>query len=162
MQAHQHVENAENYVAQGLLIPASEEHYKAAEAFKACIEQTTDESVSCSSLVRAFSDLLVKARRMMARLSNEHSKAGRELQRKIVKLQEENKDPTLPQVISPAPSSTTYTPLESTLRPLPSPPPRRMTDSQGTVDESFMVLGQRVSLSLVPCLVFTFVAVRPR
>ena len=46
MQAHQHVENAENYAAQGLLIPASEEHYKAAEAFKACTEQTTDESVS--------------------------------------------------------------------------------------------------------------------
>jgi hypothetical protein len=44
-QAHQHVEKAENYVAQGLLIPAAEEHYKAAETFKACIEQTSDEGV---------------------------------------------------------------------------------------------------------------------
>jgi hypothetical protein len=85
----------------------------------------------------------------MGMLSNEHSKAGTELQRKIEKLREENKDPTLPQITSPSQRSTgttnTYAALGATLRPIPSPPPRRMTDSQGTVDESFLVLGQRVS-----------------
>ena len=47
-QAHQHVQNAEEYDVQGLLIPAAEEHYKAAEAFQVCMEQATDEQVSLS------------------------------------------------------------------------------------------------------------------
>lgn len=43
--AHQHAANADDYVAQGLLVPAAEEHYKAAEAYQACVEASTDESV---------------------------------------------------------------------------------------------------------------------
>ncbi|KAG8217457.1 hypothetical protein J3R82DRAFT_5602 [Butyriboletus roseoflavus] len=35
-------------------------------------------------------------------LYNEHIKAGRDLERRIAKLREENKDPTLPQKMSPA------------------------------------------------------------
>lgn len=53
-QAHQHVQNAEEYDAQGLLIPAAEEHYKAAEAFQVCMEQATDEQVSLS-LIHSYS-----------------------------------------------------------------------------------------------------------
>jgi hypothetical protein len=52
-QAHQHVSNAENYFSQGLLIPAAEEHYKAAEAFKACIEHSNDEKVWFSATQKA-------------------------------------------------------------------------------------------------------------
>ena len=40
------MQNSEEYEAQGLLIPAAEEHYKAAEAFQVCFEQATDEQVS--------------------------------------------------------------------------------------------------------------------
>lgn len=44
-QAHQHAANADDYMAQGLLIPASEEHYKAAEAFEAAYQASTEENV---------------------------------------------------------------------------------------------------------------------
>jgi hypothetical protein len=47
--AHQHAANAEDYRNQGLLIPASEEHMKAAEAFHACEEKSQDANV-CMSL----------------------------------------------------------------------------------------------------------------
>lgn len=40
------MQNSEEYEAQGLLIPAAEEHHKAAEAFQVCFEQATDEQVS--------------------------------------------------------------------------------------------------------------------
>lgn len=59
-QAHQHVQNAEEYEAQGLLIPAAEEHYKAAEAFQVCMEQATDEQVS-SSLFILVAYILINA-----------------------------------------------------------------------------------------------------
>jgi hypothetical protein len=79
-------------------------------------------------------------------LCSDHTKANKELQRKIAKLREENKDPTLPQ--KPTPLHTTA--VTANYNPQPSdpslPPHRRMTDSQNTVDESFMVLGQRVSV----------------
>ena len=39
------MQNSEEYEAQGLLIPAAEEHNKAAEAFQVCFEQATDEQV---------------------------------------------------------------------------------------------------------------------
>ena len=45
MQAHQHAANADDYLAQGLLIPAAEEHYKAAEAFQACVDASNDDNV---------------------------------------------------------------------------------------------------------------------
>jgi hypothetical protein len=87
----------------------------------------------------------------MKMLYDEHSKAGKELQRKIVQLREENKDPSLPQMTVVPTSPSTNATLGSTLRPPSSPPPRRMTDSQQTVDESFMVLGQRVSVIITNC-----------
>src|SRR5882762_9898312 len=92
----------------------------------------------------------------MRMLYNDQLKLGKELQRRIEKLRAENKDPTLPQKptsphfpMTPTPSSDMgiYSP-----RLQPSPPPYvrgRMTDSQATVDESFMVLGGRVCVT--PC-----------
>lgn len=44
-QANQHAANADDFLAQGLLVPAAEEHTKAAEAYTAAIERCTDESV---------------------------------------------------------------------------------------------------------------------
>jgi hypothetical protein len=92
-------------------------------------------------------------------LYNEHCKAGKELQRKIDKLKDEGKDPSLPQLPElsqkappPKPNSNTYhgSPRVNTSSPQPL---RFMTDSQNTGDESFMLLGgQRVRHST---LVFT-------
>lgn len=92
-------------------------------------------------------------------LYNEHCKAGKELQRRIVKLREENKDPSLPQkptrINAPAvaASSTVSKPsASSSSLQLPS----KMSDSQ-TVDESFMLLGQsRVSLLFYFIKISTF------
>ncbi|KAH9934881.1 uncharacterized protein B0H18DRAFT_951400 [Fomitopsis serialis] len=128
--AHQHAANADDYVAQGLLIPAAEEHYKAAEAYQACVEAATDENT----------------KRTLRMLCNDHSKAGKELQRRIAKLREENKDPSLPQKPAGAAPSSSNAARPVTLPTAPSPPPHaqnRMSDSQQTVDESFMLLGQR-------------------
>jgi hypothetical protein len=85
-------------------------------------------------------------------LYEDHLKAEKELQRRIAKLREEGKDPSLPHKppssshpsgpIPPANlSGANYSP-----RRVPSPPPpgRRLTDSNSTGEESFMVLGQRV------------------
>ncbi|KAI0670596.1 hypothetical protein C8Q78DRAFT_975681, partial [Trametes maxima] len=133
--AHQHAANADDYLARGLLIPAAEEHYKAAEAFQACVDASNDDNT----------------KRTLRMLHNEHSKHGKDLQRKIAKLREENKDPALPQ--KPARSSSTAA-GESTStnvavvppQPVPSPSPQphnKLSESQQTVDESFMLLGQR-------------------
>ncbi|TFY58160.1 hypothetical protein EVJ58_g6586 [Rhodofomes roseus] len=128
--AHQHAANADDYVAQGLLIPAAEEHYKAAEAYQACVEAATDENT----------------KRTLRMLCNDHSKAGKELQRRIAKLREENKDPSLPQKPTGGAPSSSNAARPVTLPTAPSPPPQaqtRMSDSQQAVDESFMLLGQR-------------------
>lgn len=87
-------------------------------------------------------------------LHNEHCKAGKELQRKINKLKDEGKDPSLPQLpelsqkVPPAKlNSNIYhaAPRVNTSSPQPL---RFMTDSQNTGDESFMLLGgQRVRLT---------------
>lgn len=45
-QGHEHATNANEYYSRGLLIPASEEHNKAAEAFQACVDQSSNEHVS--------------------------------------------------------------------------------------------------------------------
>lgn len=88
-------------------------------------------------------------------LYNEHCKAGKELQRKIDKLKDEGKDPSLPQlpelsqkVLPPKPNSNSNTYHGSPRVNTSSPQPLRlMTDSQNTGDESFMLLGgQRVRL----------------
>ncbi|KAF5386747.1 hypothetical protein D9615_001828 [Tricholomella constricta] len=133
--AHQHAANAEDNLGNGLLIPAAEEHLKAAEAYQAAVERSNDESVQ--SLV---------AKRTLRLLYNEHCKAAKEINRKIEKLKEEGKDPSLPQKLElpqfSAPRSSAHLGIT---RSTPSTPPLRpMTDSQNTVDESFMLLaGQR-------------------
>ncbi|GBE82488.1 hypothetical protein SCP_0408720 [Sparassis crispa] len=127
--AHQHAANADDFAAQGLLIPALEEHTKAGEAFLACVEASHDENT----------------KRTLRMLYNDHVKATKELHRRISKLREENKDPFLPQ----KPSANVPSPAVAASiapAPTPSPPPHvrnRMSDSQQTVDESFMLLGQR-------------------
>ncbi|KAI0062238.1 hypothetical protein BV25DRAFT_1825669 [Artomyces pyxidatus] len=124
--AHQHAANADEFTAQGLLIPASEEHLKSADAFQACIEASTDENT----------------KRTLRMLYNEHSKAGKELQRRIAKLTADGIDPALPQ--KPSPPRPSSVPSHLAPIPSPSPPPHlrgRLIDSQ--VDESFMLLGQQ-------------------
>ena len=76
-------------------------------------------------------------------LHNEHSKAEKELQRRIATLREEGVDPTLPQKpVPPRPSPTSPPPGHgSSASPLQHPK-GRLPDSQ--VDESFMLLGQQV------------------
>ena len=104
---------------------------------------------SCRKLIASFCQLQTK--RTLRMLYNEHRKAGKELQRKISKLREENKDPSLPQ--KPSKSSTPKNVTTPLPQPLPSPslqvPQNNLADSQQAVDESFMLLGQRVCLSRV-------------
>lgn len=45
LQAHQHTANAEEFLNDGLLIPAAEEHAKAAKAFLQCEEKSNDSNV---------------------------------------------------------------------------------------------------------------------
>ncbi|KAG0705169.1 hypothetical protein DFH29DRAFT_907881 [Suillus ampliporus] len=137
--AHQHAANAEDYRSQGLLIPASEEHMKAAEAFHACEEKSQDANTKST----------------LRMLYNEHVKAGKELQRRIAKLREENQDPTLPQKTSPrhaqvhthknggSSNAATHAPAPAPSAPLHASSSSRLLDSHNNVDESFMVLGQR-------------------
>jgi hypothetical protein len=76
-------------------------------------------------------------------LYNEHSKAAKELQRRIAALREEGIDPTLPQKQMPPRPSPATAPTAHGSPPSPLPHPKgRMPDSQ--VDESFMLLGQQV------------------
>ncbi|KIK59694.1 hypothetical protein GYMLUDRAFT_226524 [Collybiopsis luxurians FD-317 M1] len=130
--AHQHAANAEDFVREGLLIPASEEHTKAAEAYAAAVERTEDAST----------------KRTLQMLYNEHHKAAKDLERKIEKLKNEGKDPTLPQKSNSVSTNVgnlyNPQPIAGPSRVVPSPPPQHLADSQGTVDESFMLLaGQR-------------------
>jgi hypothetical protein len=106
-----------------------------------------------------------QTKRTLRMLYNEHVKAGRELERRITKLREENKDPTLPQKVSlaqmraehssPAPSGGSHPPHPAPSPPLPSSASLRLMDSQNNVDESFMVLGQRVRLIPLNALFLT-------
>ncbi|KAN0105423.1 hypothetical protein V8E52_011017 [Russula decolorans] len=124
--AHQHATHADEFIAKGLLIPAAEEHQKAADAFQSCIEVSNDENT----------------RRTLRMLYNEHTRAARELQRRIAALREEGIDPTLPQKPTPprpSPASA-LTAHGSSASPLVHPK-ERLPDSQ--VDESFMLLGQQ-------------------
>ncbi|KAJ8699858.1 hypothetical protein PTI98_002937 [Pleurotus ostreatus] len=122
--AHQHAANADDHLAQGYLIPAAEEHYKAAEGYMAAAEQSNDES----------------AKRTLRMLYNKHNKAGKDLQRKIAKLREEGKDPSQRQKPEPQQATPAVNPAQLP-RQIPSPPPVRPHDLQNTVDESFMLLG---------------------
>ncbi|KIM60600.1 hypothetical protein SCLCIDRAFT_26481 [Scleroderma citrinum Foug A] len=137
--AHQHAANAEDYRNDGLLIKAAEEHSRAAKAFLECEEKANDSNT----------------KRTLHLLYNEHVKAGKELDRRVAKLREEGKDPSLPQ--KPLPRITPVHSNRPTANPSgvphtthlvhgPTPNPSssvRLSDSQNNVDESFMVLGQR-------------------
>lgn len=141
-----HAANADDHLANGLLIPAAEEHYKAAEAFQVCVDQASDDNT----------------KRTLRMLHNDHLKAGKELQRKIEKLRVEGKDPALPQLPlkSSAPTSSRsarpMSPHRAGTNTANGTSPThgsntangRMVDSGDTVEESFMVLGQRVSVHL--------------
>ncbi|KAF8590523.1 hypothetical protein K439DRAFT_1403658 [Ramaria rubella] len=128
-QAHQYASNAEDFVNQGLFIPAAEEHHKSAQAFLQCVDHASDEGT----------------KRTLRMLYNEHNKAGKELQRKITKLQEEGKDPSLPQHPSAHSRERRYTsPTSGTQSTLLNVTSRGlMADSNHTIDESYMVLGQQ-------------------
>ncbi|KAI5899940.1 uncharacterized protein SCHCODRAFT_02483043 [Schizophyllum commune H4-8] len=124
--AHQHAANADELFAQGLIVAAMQEHSKAAESYAAAAARSNDEA----------------AKRTLNLLYNEQRKTEKDLQRKIDKLKQDGKDPTLPQKPEPRPPPSSYMGPRSN----PSPPSssRPMSDSQNTVDESFMVLaGQR-------------------
>ncbi|KAF7304711.1 hypothetical protein MKEN_01185200 [Mycena kentingensis (nom. inval.)] len=127
--AHEHGAAAEEALGQGLLIPASEEHFKArqaAEAYQKALERSNDEST----------------KRTLRMLENEHRKAAKDLTRRIELLKAQGKDPNAPKRPDVAQSSRSSHPSTSVPRSAPSPPPNRpMSDSQGTVDESFMLLG---------------------
>ncbi|KIJ44149.1 hypothetical protein M422DRAFT_67759 [Sphaerobolus stellatus SS14] len=125
--AHQHASNAEDYLTRGLLIPAAEEHYKSAEAFLQCIEQANDEGI----------------KRTLRMLYNEHNKAGKELQRKIGKLREEGKDPSLPQPPTPPLSREHRTHGISSSNQSVLSRHGSMQDSNYPIDESYMMLGQQ-------------------
>ncbi|KAF8921523.1 hypothetical protein CPB85DRAFT_1271190 [Mucidula mucida] len=125
--AHQHAANAEDFFHNGLLIPASEAHAQAAEAYLTSADRTSEPS----------------AKRTLLMLHNEHKKASSELERKILKLREDGKDPTVPQKRD-VPSKSHFGDSGATGSSRTSSPPLRppMMDShEGTVDESFMLLG---------------------
>lgn len=163
-QAHQHAANAEDFLNEGLLIPAAEEHAKAAKAFLQCEEKSNDSNVLLPLRYRmpvclSALSFCSQTKRTLRMLYNEHIKAERDLERRIAKLREENKDPTLPQRMSlaqthaerssSASSGGRHTSYLAPSPPLPSSASLRLMDSQNNVDESFMVLGQRVRNSLL-------------
>ncbi|KAF9264870.1 hypothetical protein L218DRAFT_972448 [Marasmius fiardii PR-910] len=124
-QAHQHAANAEDHFSNGLLIPAAEEHLKAAEAYMAAISRANDDST----------------RRTLQMLHNEHKKTYSELQKKISRLREEGKDPNEPQKPEAQRSSSSNSLSPGFAQPVSSPPPARPLMESATVEESFMVLG---------------------
>ncbi|TDL27520.1 hypothetical protein BD410DRAFT_782614 [Rickenella mellea] len=128
-QAHQHAHNADDYQSRGLLIPAAEEHYKAAEFYQLCVEQCQDENT----------------KRTLRMLYADNSKAGKDLQRRIAKMREEGKDPSLPQLspASQAPSSGRAVEAGRHTSLVSSPRSRMLDSPSNTVDESFMVLNQQ-------------------
>ncbi|KAF9533376.1 hypothetical protein CPB83DRAFT_845168 [Crepidotus variabilis] len=131
--AHQHAANADDYITQGLIVLAAEEHLKAAEAYTAAIDRSHDES----------------AKRTLRMLYNEHCKAAKDLHRKIDKLKDEGADPALPHrpelpKASPQPILTNGNTRggHKTMSGAPSPPPTHRPMAESTVgDESFMLLG---------------------
>lgn len=90
----------------------------------------------------------LQTRRTLRMLHNEHTRAAKELQRRIAALRDEGIDPTLPQKPTPprpSPASA-LTAHGSPASPL-AHPKERLPDSQ--VDESFMLLGQQVRATCI-------------
>ena len=81
-------------------------------------------------------------------LYDDNNKSGKDLQRKIAQIKASGGDPSLPQTISRRSSAQHREPSRPTAgRSLLVP--KGLDSSSGTVDESFMVLNQQVSCSLV-------------
>ncbi|KIY67716.1 hypothetical protein CYLTODRAFT_431207 [Cylindrobasidium torrendii FP15055 ss-10] len=128
---HVHAANAEDHLNNGLLPSASEEHTKAADAYLSAANRSTEAS----------------AKRTLLMLHKEHAKAAQDLDRRITKLRDEGKDPSVPQKrdLPKKPS----TPRRSAAGRVGASSLRPMGDSahapEGTVDESFMLLGAQRS-----------------
>ena len=90
----------------------------------------------------------LQTRRTLRMLYNEHTRAAKELQRRIAALREEGIDPTLPQKPTPPRPSPASVPIAqgSSASPL-GHPKERLPDPQ--VDESFMLLGQQVRITCI-------------
>ncbi|KAI5123276.1 hypothetical protein M0805_009298 [Coniferiporia weirii] len=128
-QGHEHANNASDYYARGLLILAAEEHYKAAEAFQTCVDQSTDEHT----------------KNTLRKLCTHHNAVGKDLLRRIEKLKEEGKDPSLPQLSQNSRSVSKIS--EAGTLPHVSSRGRNLESSTNTFDESFMVLNQQTESS---------------
>ncbi|EJD05997.1 uncharacterized protein FOMMEDRAFT_18216 [Fomitiporia mediterranea MF3/22] len=130
-QGHEHANSASEYYSRGLLIPAAEEYYKAAEAFQTCANQSTDEHTKGT----------------LRKLCTHYYSVGKDLQRRIAKLREEGKDPSLPQVSHSPRGAAKSNDNETSSNPgsgLHVPPRARSLESSATTfDESFMVLNQQ-------------------
>lgn len=124
-QGHEHATYANEYYSRGLLIPASEEHNKAAEAFQACVDQSSNEHTQST----------------LRKLCLHHTTVAKELQRRIAKLREEGKDPTQPQ-ISQSPRSASKSGHENNTF-QEGVRGRNLDSSTNTVEESFMVLNKQ-------------------
>ncbi|KAI0029823.1 hypothetical protein K488DRAFT_23276, partial [Vararia minispora EC-137] len=125
--AQEHAANADDNASRGLLIPASDEHAKAAAAYQECVDASNDEG----------------AKTTLRRLHNHHSKMAADFQTRIAQLRKDGVDPALPQ--KPAQPRHSSTPHHVAPNPSASLSPHasrtRIGDSQLTVDESFMLLG---------------------
>jgi hypothetical protein len=150
-----HVGNGEEYEAQGLLIPAAQEFYKAAELFMACADKAHD-LVEYFRNVSVLSDLrtitLQGVKNTLKMLYTANNRRGKALQRKIQQMRDEGKDPSIPFGIKRTQSPQI---VAGGLRvPRHDSPSRSfrlqdsaMLTSQRMLDDSYMVLG-RVSYSL--------------
>jgi len=101
-----------------------------------------------------------QAKRTLGMLYNEHCKSAKDLHRRIDQLKAEGKDPSLPQV----PDISKAAPPRRDSNPQAGPPRmntsspqplRALTDSQNAGDESFMLLGQRVSYAVFTASKYT-------
>ncbi|KZV70490.1 hypothetical protein PENSPDRAFT_631685 [Peniophora sp. CONT] len=128
--AQEQAANADEALAQGLLIPSAEAHHKAAQAYQECVDASSDES----------------AKTTLRRLAAHHAKQAADLDTRIAQLRKDGVDPARPQKPHPR-SGATSIPPHMHPGPSASPPPHgsrnRLSDSQHTVDESFMLLGQQ-------------------
>ncbi|KAG8790997.1 hypothetical protein FRC17_008822, partial [Serendipita sp. 399] len=125
--AHAHVAAGEDYEAQGLLVCAFPEFYKAAELFLSCMDQVTSPHT----------------KQTLKMLYNENNRRGKEIQRRVTINREESQGVTITRAQSPnrggaiAPSSRYESPSRATTR------ENNLTMSQRTIDDSYMVLGGR-------------------
>lgn len=135
--AHAHVASGEEYEAQGLLVCAFPEFYKAAEMFQACVEQTMN----------------AQTKQTLRLLANENNRRGKEIQRKIAQNREQAAN---------FPNSRTQSPHRNIIAPTPrygSPSylngrETSLAMSQRTIDDSYMVLGGKVDPQDDPFNVF--------